>query len=56
MAGRRSVLEKAHRDVRDRLEKFDGPPLPGAPRRELEKIMKTYAVSQDAWPLPESGF
>jgi trimethylamine--corrinoid protein Co-methyltransferase len=55
MAGRRSVLEKAHKDVGDRLQKFDGPPLSEAPRKELDKIMKLYAVSHGAWPLPESG-
>jgi trimethylamine--corrinoid protein Co-methyltransferase len=55
MAGRRSVLEKAHRDVGDRLRKFDRPPLPDAARKELDKIMKLYSVSQGAWPLPESG-
>jgi trimethylamine--corrinoid protein Co-methyltransferase len=55
MAGRRSVLEKAHKDVHDRLQRAGGAPLSDAPRKEMDKIMKTYAVSQGAWPLPETG-
>jgi trimethylamine--corrinoid protein Co-methyltransferase len=56
LAGRRSALDKAHQDVRERLAKYSPPPLSDGLRRELEKIMRTYAVSQGAWPLPDSQF
>jgi trimethylamine--corrinoid protein Co-methyltransferase len=55
LAGRRSALDKAHEDVRGRLEKYSLPPLDDGPRGEVEKIMRAYAESQDAWPLPPSG-
>ena len=56
-AGRTSIVDKAHADVRRRLEKYAAPPLDAAVRKELDRIMAAYARSAgvEALPLP-AGF
>jgi trimethylamine--corrinoid protein Co-methyltransferase len=54
-AGRKTVLDKAHKDVRDRIKKSVLPPLPAAKRRQLDKIMKAYGRSMGIGPLPATG-
>jgi len=53
-AGRTSIVDKAHADVARRLERYAGPPLDGAIRKELDRIMAAYARSSgiDALPPP----
>jgi len=51
-AGRTSIVDKAHADVRMRLGKYNAPPLDGPVRIELDKIVAAYARSQGAGPLP----
>jgi trimethylamine--corrinoid protein Co-methyltransferase len=56
MAGRRTALDKAHKDVEDRIGKYALPPLPDGLRKDLEKIMTGYARSQGLGALPKTGF
>lgn len=56
MAGRKTALDKAHKDVQDRIRKYALPPLPDGLRKELEKIMTAYARSQGLVSLPKTGF
>jgi trimethylamine--corrinoid protein Co-methyltransferase len=51
-AGRTSIVDKAHADVRMRLGKYNAPPLDGPVRIELDKIVAAYARSQGAGRLP----
>ncbi|MCK7581325.1 MAG: trimethylamine methyltransferase family protein [Chromatiales bacterium] len=51
-AGRTSIVDKAHADVRRRLGKYDAPPLAGPVRKELDKIVAAYARSQGFGSLP----
>ncbi|MGA2360985.1 MAG: trimethylamine methyltransferase family protein [Candidatus Aminicenantales bacterium] len=55
MAGRKTVLDKAHKDVTDRIRKYTLPPLPDGLRKELERIMTGYARSQGLGTLPKTG-
>jgi trimethylamine:corrinoid methyltransferase-like protein len=54
-AGRTSIVDKAHADVRRRLEKYAAPPLDPAVRKELDRIMGAYAKASgvEALPLPK---
>jgi trimethylamine--corrinoid protein Co-methyltransferase len=52
-AGRKTMLDKAHKDVQDRISKSTVPPLPDGPRKELEKIMTAYARSLGVNSLPK---
>jgi trimethylamine--corrinoid protein Co-methyltransferase len=52
MAGRKTTLDKAHKDVQDRIRKYALPPLADGPRKELDKIMTGYARSQGIKSLP----
>jgi trimethylamine--corrinoid protein Co-methyltransferase len=52
MAGRKTALDKAHRDVQNRLAKYALPPLPDGIRKELDKIMTAYARSLGIQSLP----
>jgi hypothetical protein len=47
------MLDKAHKDVQDRISKSTVPPLPDGPRKELEKIMTAYARSLGVNSLPK---
>jgi len=51
-AGRTSIVDKAHADVRRRLGKYDAPPLADPVRREIDKIMTAYARSLGVGRLP----
>ena len=53
MAGRKTALDKAHKDVQDRLGKYALPPLPDPTRKELDKIMTGYARSLGLAALPK---
>lgn len=55
-AGRTSIVDKAHADVRRRLEKYDAPPLADPVRKEMDKIMAAYARSQGVGRLPVWDF
>ena len=57
-AGRTSIVDKAHADVARRSEKYAAPPLDGAVRKELDRIMAAYARSSAdaaAGPGPEGA-
>jgi trimethylamine:corrinoid methyltransferase-like protein len=56
-AGRTSIVDKAHLEVEKRLKAYEAPPLDGAVRKELDRIMAAYAKSAglDRMPLPK-GF
>ncbi len=56
MAGRKTALDKAHKDVEDRIAKYALPPLPDGLRKDLEKIMTGYARAQGPGALPKTGF
>jgi len=56
IAGRKTALDKAHKDVKDRIKKSGLPPYPVAKRRQLDKIMKAYARSLGIGSLPTTGF
>jgi trimethylamine--corrinoid protein Co-methyltransferase len=56
MAGRTTALDKAHRDVQDRLGKYSLPPLPASLQKELKKIMIRYARPSGLARLPRTGF
>jgi trimethylamine--corrinoid protein Co-methyltransferase len=51
-AGRTTIVDKAHADVSRRLEKYAAPPLDGAVRKELDRIMAAYARSAGVEALP----
>jgi len=51
-AGRTSIVDKAHADVRRRLGKYDAPPLADPVRKEIDKIMAAYARSSGVGRLP----
>lgn len=51
-AGRTSIVDKAHADVKRRLGKYAAPPLADAVRKDLDKIMTAYARSHDIARLP----
>jgi trimethylamine--corrinoid protein Co-methyltransferase len=51
-AGRTSIVDKAHADVRRRLGKYDAPPLADLVRKEIDKIMAAYARSSGVGRLP----
>jgi trimethylamine:corrinoid methyltransferase-like protein len=55
MAGRKTALDKAHKDVKDRIRKYALPPLADDLRKELGKIMTDYARSQGPGSLPKTG-
>jgi trimethylamine--corrinoid protein Co-methyltransferase len=55
MAGRKTVLDKAHKNVADRISKYALPPLPDGLRKELERIMTGYARPQGLGALPKTG-
>jgi trimethylamine--corrinoid protein Co-methyltransferase len=55
-AGRKTVLDKAHKEVRERLKTSPPVPLPYAQRRTLDKIMKAYARSLGIGSLPNAAF
>jgi trimethylamine--corrinoid protein Co-methyltransferase len=52
-AGRTSIVDKAHADVRRRLEAFAAPPLDGAVRKELDGIMSAYGRTSGLDVLPK---
>ena len=51
-AGRTSIVDKAHTDVARRLGAYAAPPLYGAVRKELDRIMAAYARSSGGVVLP----
>ncbi|OGD12781.1 MAG: hypothetical protein A2Y86_00045 [Candidatus Aminicenantes bacterium RBG_13_62_12] len=51
-AGRTSIVDKAHADVRRRLGKYDALPLADPVRKEIDKIMAAYARSSGVGRLP----
>lgn len=51
-AGRTTIVDKAHADVARRLETYAAPPLDGAVRKELDRIMAAYARSAGIESLP----
>ncbi|MBE3112302.1 MAG: trimethylamine methyltransferase family protein [Acidobacteria bacterium] len=55
-AGRTSIVDKAHADVRRRLGKYEASPLADPVRKEMDKIMAAYARSQGVDRLPVSDF
>jgi trimethylamine:corrinoid methyltransferase-like protein len=55
-AGRTSIVDKAHADVRRRLEEYDASPLADPVRKEMDKIMAAYARSQGVGRLPVWNF
>jgi trimethylamine---corrinoid protein Co-methyltransferase len=55
MAGRTTTLDKAHKDVQERLGKYSLPPLPDSLRKELRKIMTRYARPSGLARLPRTG-
>jgi trimethylamine:corrinoid methyltransferase-like protein len=54
VAGRTSIVDKAHADVGRRLGKYAAPPLVPAVRKELDGIMAAYgrASGAESFPLP----
>ncbi len=55
MAGRTTALDKARKEVEERLARPPLSPLPDGARRDLEKIMAGYARSQGVDVLPGPG-
>jgi len=51
-AGRTSIVDKAHTDVARRLGAYAAPPLDGAVRKELDRIMAAYARAAGVDELP----
>jgi trimethylamine---corrinoid protein Co-methyltransferase len=52
-AGRTSIVDKAHTDVRRRLAAYTAPPLADAVRRELDGIMAAYGRGSGLEGLPK---
>lgn len=51
-AGRTSIVDKAHADVRRRLGKYGTPPLADPVRKDMDKVMTAYARSLGVGRLP----
>ena len=55
-AGRTSIVDKAHTDVGRRLAAYAAPPLAGAVRKDLDRIMAAYARSSGVDLRPSMEF